>query len=203
VVLVQIIEHGEHNIQLIENYVSETFENIGGENVSSVEVPGKKIYFTPSVFSVPPEEVNLKLVSVMMPLSAEFADVNQTIQRSCKNTYLECRRADDIWEHSVLIQDIFSLIFRSFIVVTDFTGRNPNVFYEAGIAHTLGKHVVPITQSADDVPFDLRHHRFIKYLNNAEGRSVLGVHLEQRFRHLAGTPSGYRSRRGDPPWSSA
>lgn len=41
--------------------------------------------------------------------------------------------------------------------------------YETGIAHTLGKHVLPITQSLDDVPLDMRHHRTIKYLPNAEG----------------------------------
>ena len=70
---------------------------------------------------------------------------------------------------------------KSYIVVCDFTGRNPNVFYEAGIAHTLGKHVVPITQSADDVPFNLRHHRFIHYLNNKEGRCELTARLEERI----------------------
>src|ERR1700730_1595115 len=173
-------------LEKIVRLLSDTFEQFDGDNVSSVEVLGKRLYFTPSVFSVPSEGVKLNLVSVMMPYSTEFSEVRRTIQRACNHTYLECKMADDIWEHSVIVQDIFSLIFRSFIVVTDFTGRNPNVFYEAGIAHTLGKHVVPITQSVDDVPFDLRHHRFIKYLNNAEGRDVLGDQLEKRFGHLTG-----------------
>jgi hypothetical protein len=72
---------------------------------------------------------------------------------------LNCDRADNIWKESAVIQDIFGLIYRSYIVVCDFTGKNPNVFYEAGIAHTLGKHVIPITQHADDIPFDLRQGR--------------------------------------------
>ena len=70
------------------------------------------------------------------------------------------------------------------MVVCDFTAKNPNVFYEAGIAHTLGKHVIPITQNADDIPFDLQHHRFIHYLNNAEGRKTLEVKLGDRFNTL-------------------
>jgi len=41
--------------------------------------------------------------------------------------------------------------------IADCTGRNPNVFYEIGIAHTLGRNVVMITEA--DVPFDLRHLR--------------------------------------------
>ncbi|MBK9356824.1 MAG: hypothetical protein IPN08_05460 [Bacteroidales bacterium] len=75
---------------------------------------------------------------------------------------LECRKANDIWENSTFIQDIFELIFTSKIVVGDFSGKNPNVFYEIGIAHTLGKTVIPITQSINDVPADLRH-RVLKY----------------------------------------
>ncbi len=97
---------------------------------------------------------------------------------------LHCKRVDDIWNHSTVIQDVFSLIFQSYIVVCDLTGKNPNVFYEAGIAHTLGKHVVPITQTESDIPFDLKHHRYAKYLNNTEGREKLKKDLASRFETL-------------------
>jgi hypothetical protein len=63
----------------------------------------------------------------------------------------------------------------------DFTEKNPNVMYETGIAHTLGKHVVPITQSLDDVPFDMRHHRVLKYLPNGEGLDALQRALTDRL----------------------
>lgn len=86
-----------------------------------------------------------------------------------------------------MIQDVFSLIFQSYIVVCDFSGKNPNVFYEAGIAHTLGKHVVPITQSDQDIPFDLKHHRYAKYHNNGEGLQKLTETLISRFKTLAGS----------------
>jgi hypothetical protein len=75
-------------------------------------------------------------------------------------------RADDFWEHQAVIQDIVNLIARSRIVICDCSGRNPNVFYEAGIAHTLGKEVILITQNENDIPFDLRHLRYIRYLKN-------------------------------------
>lgn len=52
----------------------------------------------------------------------------------------------------------------------------------AGIAHTLGKHVIPITQNAEDIPFDLRHHRYIRYLNNDEGRGVSKREVASRLR---------------------
>jgi len=49
------------------------------------------------------------------------------------------------------------------VIVADCTGKNPNVFYELGIAHTLGKPVIIITQSARRYPFDIKHIRYIQY----------------------------------------
>jgi hypothetical protein len=123
----------------------------------------------------------------MMPLRAEFAPVFKAIRRACKTTGLRCLRADDIWEESAIVQDIFNLIFRAQVVVVDFTGKNPNVMYETGIAHTLGKHVVPISESLDDVPFDLTHHRVLKYLPNDEGLKQLEGRLATRLRQVAPT----------------
>ena len=95
---------------------------------------------------------------------------------------LECLRADDIWDNSTFIQDIFDLIFCSKVVVVDFTGKNPNVMYETGIAHTLGKTVIPITQSIDDIPSDLGHHRALKYHPNEEGLRDLSNELYKRLK---------------------
>jgi hypothetical protein len=99
-------------------------------------------------------------------------------------SFRRCRRADEIWESPAIIQDIVSLIDRSRVVICDCTGRNPNVFYEIGIAHTLGREVILITQIASDIPFDLRHLRYVHYLNNAEGLQTLCAALEKRLTAL-------------------
>jgi nucleoside 2-deoxyribosyltransferase len=49
------------------------------------------------------------------------------------------------------------------LTVADCTGRNPNVFYEIGLAHALGKPVILITQNSEDIPFDVTHIRYIQY----------------------------------------
>ena len=65
--------------------------------------------------------------------------------------------------------DVFTLLYQADIVIDDFSGSNPNVMYETGIAHTLGKIVIPIVQNIGaDVPFDMRHHRVLEYLSNQE-----------------------------------
>lgn len=72
-------------------------------------------------------------------------------------------RADEIFGTQPIIEDIWEAINSATIILADTTGRNPNVMYEIGIAHTVGKPVVLITQSMEDVPFDLKHHRCIIY----------------------------------------
>lgn len=187
----KMIGPNDENLAVVQDYISKSC-TVYGEDVSSEQSDGRKIVFAPNIFSVPSDQLDSNLVSVMMPFNPSLASVYNSIQSAASNSGFNCTRADDIWDHSTIIQDIFSLIFRSFIVVCDFTGKNPNVFYEAGIAHTLGKHVIPITQSEHDVPFDLQHHRFIKYLNNNEGVGNLGSALESRFATL--------SQKRNPTW---
>ena len=183
-VLRDMIGENNENLKPVQKYVA-TKCVIAGEDISSEQVEGRKIIFSPSIFNVPVEDVDSSLVSVMMPFSANFSPTYEAIKRASSEAGFSCKRVDDIWEHSTVIQDVFSLIFRSHIVVCDFSGKNPNVFYEAGIAHTLGKHVVLITQSKNDIPFDLQHHRYLEYLNNNEGMESLEEKLKSRFLTLA------------------
>lgn len=128
-----------------------------------------------------PERIEPLLVSAMMPFHPGFDNVYAELQRTAESIGLRCRRADDIWENPAVIQDVVSLIDRSRVVICDCTGRNPNVFYEIGIAHTLGRETILITQSEADIPFDLRHLRFVTYLNNGESLSALSENLLRRL----------------------
>lgn len=143
-----------------------------------------ELQIRPSVFRVPSGKVEEDLVSVMMPFDTAFSKTFDAIKAGCSSCSLRCQRADDIWDEHEIIQDVFSLIYRSRVVISDFTGRNPNVFYETGIAHTLGKIVIPIAQSKSDVPFDLGHLRFIKYLDNGEGREKMAREIVQKLRNI-------------------
>ena|ERR1700730_18255480 len=120
-------------------------------------------------------------MSAMMPFHPSFDAVYATLQRTAHAVGLRCRRADDIWENPAVIQDVVSLIDRSKIVICDCTDRNRNVFYEIGIAHTLGRNVILITQADADIPFDLRHLRYVRYLNNGEGLAALSTRLQPRL----------------------
>ena len=177
-VLLDIVKRDPANLEKISHYVDTTFGD--GSKFISEKPSEKRITFAPSVFAVPDVEPRADLVAVMMPF-AGFDSVYTAIKGSCSDAGLDCLRADDIWDESTFIQDIVNLIFQARIVVCDFSKRNPNVFYETGIAHTLGKKVVPIAQSLSDIPSDLQHHRALPYLANTEGLSKLRSELSSRL----------------------
>jgi len=186
-VLDAFVKKNPENFEGIKSYLAHKASQVEvSDFISSAhsDTPKKIIAFSPQVFEVPNKPMNEKLVSVMMPFNSSFTGSFEAINKACREANLECKKANDIWENSTIIQDIFELIFTSKIVIGDFTGKNPNVFYEIGIAHTLGKIVIPITQSIDDVPADLRHHRVLKYLPNAEGYVELQKELVKRLQTL-------------------
>ncbi|MBS1728941.1 MAG: hypothetical protein JST51_19655 [Armatimonadetes bacterium] len=150
-----------------------------------VQSDARRVYtFAPGMFKEPKRQPDSSLVSVMMDFRSEYKPVYEAIRTATTNCGYKCERADDIWNDSVIVQDIFELIFASKIVVVDFSSKNPNVMYETGIAHAFGKIVLPITQSINDVPFDLRHHRVLVYLNNEEGRRELITKLVSRIQSI-------------------
>lgn len=69
------------------------------------------ITFKPSVFEVPGKPQDERLISVMMPFNPAFTGTYDAVKRVADRMGLECLRADDIWNNSTFMQDIFDLIF--------------------------------------------------------------------------------------------
>jgi hypothetical protein len=187
-VLRGMVERDPRTLPIIDAYLDKNFP--ADSTYVSAKPSERRITFAPYVFQIPDGYVELDLVAVMMPFAMEFAAVHESIKSATTSCGLRCLRADDIWEDTTIVQDIFALIYRAQVVVVDFTGKNPNVMYETGVAHTLGKHVIPISQSLEDVPFDMRHHRVLKYLPNSEGLLKLTADLATKLRQVSvGTPA--------------
>ena len=198
-VLRRIVEQDPRTLPIIEGYVDENFPGEG--TYVSAKPSERRITFAPYVFQVPDSHVELDLVAVMMPFAMDFNSIYDAIKRASSECGLRCLRADDIWEETTIVQDIFNLIFRAQVVIVDFSGKNPDVMYETGIAHTLGKHVVPISQSMEDVPFDMRHYRVLKYLRNNEGLRRLSSELATKLKQFsikAATDSEPTAGQDDP-----
>ncbi len=117
-------------------------------------------------------------VAVMMPFDPAYDLVYEAIRSACRPHDLETIRVDEIFGPSAVVDDVFRIIVQSRFVICDLTKRNPNVLYETGIAHARNCDVLMIVQNEEDIPFDLRHIRFVKYLPNREGYEKLQADLE-------------------------
>jgi hypothetical protein len=136
-------------------------------------------------------------VFVIMPFSGEWNDHYEFgVKPACESAGASCERVDEQIFLESILERIYSQIARADVVVAELTERNPNVFYETGYAHGLGKPVILLTRSADDIPFDLRHYphlvhggsirtlreRLPRYVESAlenPGRAAAGWHRGQ------------------------
>lgn len=75
-------------------------------------------------------------------------------------------RGDSIYRPTTIVDEIWQGIRDAKLLIAELTGRNPNVFYELGLAHAISKPVILISESIDDVPFDLRAIRVLLYNKN-------------------------------------
>ncbi len=115
-----------------------------------------------------------------MPFMSEQRPVfDDHILAVVRKLRLKAKRADDFFSVNSIMEDIWSGINAAKVVIADCTGRNPNVFYEIGLAHTLGKPVVLIAQSNEDVPFDLKAIRYIEYQYTPPGMRQFEITLKR------------------------
>ncbi len=118
------------------------------------------------IFGKPISEYDQRFseVFVLMPFVPEMKPIYEDhILKVCAQIPTTCSRGDDFFSSNAIMREVWSAIYHATVCIVDCTGRNPNVFYELGSAHTLGKPTILIAQSIDDVPFDIRHLRTIIY----------------------------------------
>jgi len=130
-----------------------------------------------------------------MPFDDEFSDIYKFgIKGAAEDVGAYAERVDEQIFTEGILDRIFTQISKADVVVADMTGRNPNVFYEVGYAHALGKITLLLTQAVEDIPFDLKHRQHIVYGGKIE---TLRKELGERLRWAVET-----SRRVRTPLSS-
>lgn len=102
---------------------------------------------------------------VMMPFAAPLGNYYEKVYKpAIEKAGLKPVRADaEIFGTGKIMDQVWSGINAAKVLVAEMTTRNPNVFYELGLAHALKKPVVLVSSNEGDVPFDLKHIRVIYY----------------------------------------
>lgn len=103
-------------------------------------------------------------VFVLIPFDKQFDDIYKFgIKGAAAEVGAYAERLDEQIFNEGMLERIFNQISKADVVIADMTNRNPNVFYEVGYAHALGKIVLLLTKNTDDIPFDLQHRQHIVY----------------------------------------
>lgn len=111
---------------------------------------------------------------VLMPFTEAMRPVyDSAILPAATHLGLECHRADEIFRPGGIMTQVWQSLMEARVVIADLTEMNPNVFYELGLAHTIGHDVIMITQDMKFVPFDLRHMRCFTYEPSTSGIQLL------------------------------
>ncbi len=138
------------------------------------------------IFGEPQRQTQFKSdVFMVMPFREQFDGVYNNIVRPLMTSLnLTIKRGDDFSSvKGSIMQEVWSALNACRLVIAETTEVNANVYYELGIAHTLGKPAILLTQNKDvqDIPFDIRHLRFIVYENTIEGGEKLAKDLKQNI----------------------
>lgn len=162
-----------------ENYINNEIQNLDKLN--------RLVKINP-IFQGRDFMLNNNLVFMLAPFKEPFNTIyHDHIKATVESIEgLKCIRADDIYDNKPIIEDIWKSINEAHIIVSELTERNPNVFYETGVAHTVGKEVILLTQNMEDVPFDLRHLRCILYEYTPRGIQTLEQNLKNTINNIRG-----------------
>lgn len=165
-------------------------QNALGISLTQVAMHGPRSMVVKPTFGRPDKFSTPIDVFVLMPFSEELKLVwSDHIKKVVSALNLNAKRADDFFTSHSVIADIWGAICETKVIIADCTGRNPNVFYEIGIAHTIGKPVVLTTQNREDIPFDLRHLRYVEYKYTPPGmqkfEEVLNLTLTETLQRIA------------------
>lgn len=98
---------------------------------------------------------------------------NEVIKPICERKNIRLKRADEETGATPILTDIINSIRTANIIIADITPDNPNVFYELGYAHAIGKNVILLCDAAlrQKLPFDISGYRTIFYDNTMSGKN--------------------------------
>lgn len=130
------------------------------------------------------QPITPKKCFVLMPIQKGFDEVyHDVIKPTLKKMGLHVIRADEIYSSNPIMDDIWENIQTAGWIIADMSGKNPNVFYETGLAHAIGRDVIMLAQNIEDIPFDLRHWRVILYKQTISGAVELKERLKKTIVH--------------------
>ena len=110
-------------------------------------------------------QVQKNFAVCLMPFHKRYDKLYTAIKNACEQSGFVSVRSDDKFVSGDILKYTIELILQAQIIIAVIDGRNPNVFYEIGMAHSLGKPVILVSNMSESqsVPFDVRNKRLVMY----------------------------------------
>lgn len=120
-----------------------------------------------------------------MPFTDALKEIYTEVYKPvCIANDLNPWRVDEVARPGSITRDIVEGILDADVIISDLTSKNPNVFYELGIAHASGNKTIMTAQSHDDVPFDIASYRVVFYEHTLNGSRELAKKLDLAIKEL-------------------
>lgn len=175
----------------VRNTVTASVDAMIAREYQRATAQERRIRISP-LFGDPPLESNDSMCFVIAPFSEDRTSVfREYIQPTVEKFGLACLRVDSVQTNRGIVENIWRSICEARFIIADLTGANANVFYELGVAHTVGKEVILIEERPADGPapkrpFDTMGINAIIYPNTVLGGNVLREQLTARVKAIVG-----------------
>lgn len=146
----------EKDLTIRENIPNYSFFESFGMNINNIQVKKRTIFCA-------------------MPFNKKFDPTYSAIKSACQIADYECSRSDEKFDPGNILRDILDMMAESELIIAVLDGKNPNVFYEIGIAHSIGKTVILVCNmnNLNDVSFNLSSERVLLYSSYNDLRARL------------------------------
>lgn len=135
------------------------------------------------------EDVSRGYAFIVMPMTEgrhDLDDVHDAIKEAATRCGLQAERVDEPHSTERITDRILESIRRAEYVIADLTEGRPNVYFEAGYAHALGKTPIYVAKAGTSLEFDLKDYPVIFF----NGMRELKDNLEERLRGIARFKAG-------------
>ena len=122
-------------------------------------------------------------VFVIMSFSKDpkLDDAFDSFETVCKEFGYECTRVDSASLTDRIVPEIFQSIRKAAFIIVDLSELKPNVYYELGFAHGLGKECIVTAYKDSTLPFDVADIPTIFW----EGQKQLKDRLREKLKVIA------------------
>jgi hypothetical protein len=109
-----------------------------------------------------------KVAFIAMPIDSDddqIVDVLEAIKTAAADCGITAERVDEVESNQRITNRILESIHKAEFVIVDLTNERPNVFFEAGFAHGLGKLPIYVARAGTTIHFDIQDYPIITFRN--------------------------------------